>query len=63
MDLSECLKKHGIKRALVAHALGIDPRNLNRYNDLRQRSINEVILIHNTTKIPYKDLIGTELKD
>ncbi len=63
MIFRDLLKKYNIKQMFVAHELGIDVRNLKRYDDLTTRSINEVILIHNATKIPYKELIGTELKD
>lgn len=63
MIFRDLLKKYNLKQLDVANKLGIDPRHINRYDNLRKRSIEEVILIHDVTNIPYIELIGTELKD
>lgn len=63
MTFRELLKKYNIRQLDIAYKLGIPQSNLKRYDNLKERSVNEVILIHELTKIPYKELIETELKD
>lgn len=63
MTFRELLKKYDIKQLDIALALKIDPRNIRRFDDLKERTINEVVLIHELTNIPYTELIGMELKD
>ncbi|MEO3211527.1 hypothetical protein [Parabacteroides distasonis] len=63
MTFRELLKKYDIKQLDIALALKIDPRNIRRFDDLKERTINEVVLIHELTKIPYTELIGMELRD
>lgn len=63
MTFRELLKKHNIKQLDIAYKLKCDTSNLRKYDNLLDRSIKEVMLIHELTNIPYKELIGTELKD
>ncbi len=63
MTFRELLKKYDIKQLDIAVKLGIHPNHLRRWDNLKDRTINEVILIHKLTNIPYIELIGEELKD
>ena len=57
------MKKYDIKQLDIAVKLGIHPNHLRRWDNLKDRTINAVILIHKLTNIPYIELIGEELKD
>lgn len=62
MKLRELLKEKGIPKKVVADALGVHQNNLPRYDELRKRSIDEVIIISKATGISISDLIGEELE-
>lgn len=56
--LRELLKEKGITQTVVADALGVLPGNLKRYDTLRDRSINEIIIISKATGISISELLG-----
>lgn len=63
MTFRDLLKKYNIRQLDIAYKLNVSPQNLRRYDNLRSRTVDEIILIHELTNIPYKELIGIELKD
>lgn len=56
--LRELLKEKNISQATVAAALSIQPANLRRYDNLRDRSFNEIITISKATGISIVELLG-----
>lgn len=56
--LRELLKEKNIPQSIVAEALGIQPTNMRRYDNLRDRSINEIITISKATGISISELLG-----
>ncbi|MFV0331235.1 MAG: hypothetical protein ACK5KL_15670 [Dysgonomonas sp.] len=61
--LRSLLKKYGIRQSVVFEALGRERLNLDRYDDLMERSVKEVMLISKATGISFSELIGIEDKD
>lgn len=61
--LRDILKKHKIQQSVVAKALGLQRVNINRYDNMIERSVKEVILISKATGIPFSELIGIDSKD
>lgn len=61
MTLRELLKEKGISYKVVSDALGVHPNNIQRYDDLMKRSIEEVIIISKATNIDISELIGFSL--
>lgn len=57
--LRELLKEKNIPQSTVAEALNIQPANLRRYDNLRDRSINEIITISKATGISIPELLGS----
>lgn len=55
--LREILKEKNIPQSIVAEALNIKPSNLVRYDNLQKRSIEEITIISNATKIDISELI------
>lgn len=62
-SLREILKRHGIKQAVVFEALGRERINLDRFDDLMERSVKEVMLISKATGIRFSELIGINDKE
>lgn len=59
--LREILKEKNIPQSIVSEALGIQPGNLRRYDNLMDRSVNEILIISNSTGIDPFDLIGISM--
>lgn len=59
-SLREILKRHGIKQTVVFEALGRERLNLDRYDDMMERSVKEVMLISKATGISFSELIGID---
>lgn len=56
--LRELLKEKDIPQSAVAEALGIQTTNMRRYDNLRDRSINEIVTISKATGICISELLG-----
>lgn len=61
MTLRELLKERGISYKVVSDALGVHPNNIQRYDDLMKRSIEEVMIISKATNIDISELIGISI--
>jgi len=61
MTLSDILIKKGIKKNVVAEALGVNPANIRRYDDLEKRSIEELRIIAKAINEDLSFLIGEKL--
>lgn len=61
MTLREILKKHNIKQAIVAKALGIHVNHLGRYDNLRNRTIGELNTISEATVLSVPELLGEDI--
>jgi transcriptional regulator with XRE-family HTH domain len=57
--LRELLRERNISQSIVSDALGINVNNLRRYDDLRRRSLEEILKISKATGIDISELIGT----
>lgn len=53
----DILKEYNIQQNVVSEALGISYRALSHYDNLLNRKVSEVIIIHNVTGIPYNVLL------
>lgn len=56
--LREILRERNISQSVVAEALGIQPNNIKRYDDLSKRSIEDIFIISKATGLDISDLIG-----
>lgn len=56
--LKQLLKKYNIPHKIIAEALGLNRINIDRYDDLMERSVNEVMLISKATGISFSELLG-----
>lgn len=61
--LRDILKRHRVKQTDVAQALGLNRINIDRYDDLTERSVKEVLIISKATGIKFSELIGIDDKD
>lgn len=53
----EILKEYNIQQNVVSEALDIHYSALRNYDNLLNRKVSEVIIIHNVTGIPYNELL------
>lgn len=52
------LKRRKIPHKTVAQALNINRINIDRYDDLSERKVSEVIAISKATRISFSELVG-----
>lgn len=58
MKLRYLLKKYNLSHAVIAEALGLKRINIDRYDNLIERSVNEVLIISKATGIKFSELVG-----
>ena len=58
MRLRDLLKKYNIQHKVIADALGMNRINIDRYDNLYERTVNEVMLISKATGISISELLG-----
>lgn len=63
MKLRDILRKHNIQHKVIADALGINRINIDRYDNLYERTVNEVMLISKATGISISELLELEGKE
>lgn len=63
LTLNELLERYHITKKHFCDKLALSDTALERWQDLRQRRVVDVIKVHRVTNIPYIELLGTELSD
>lgn len=57
--LHEILEEKNISPSIVGEALGVQPSDLKKYDNMRERTINEIISISKATGISLSELLGS----
>lgn len=57
--LHEILEEKNISPSIVGEALGVQPSDLKKYDNMRDRTINEIISISKATGISLSELLGS----
>lgn len=60
MKLRDILRKYNIQHKVIADALGMNRINIDRYDNLYERTVNEVMLISKATGISISELLDLD---